>query len=81
MVNFYPKFCIRNRPEPRASQTSAHSLNATAVTIGKEMSDDEALGIVGLKSVMTIPLQANHVPHVRRSGHCTVTVCTEFVPL
>jgi uncharacterized OsmC-like protein len=39
-----------------------HEINVkgTTVTIGKEMSSDAPRRIVGLKSVMTIPLPANH---------------------
>jgi len=43
-----------------AAERHGIDLKGTSVTIGKEMSSDTPRRIVGLKSVMTIPLSADH---------------------
>ena len=43
-----------------AAERHGIDLKGTSVTIGKEMSSDTPRRIVGLKSVMTIPLPADH---------------------
>ena len=43
-----------------AAERHGVDLKGTTVTIGKEMSSDLPRRIVGLKSVMTIPLPADH---------------------
>jgi len=43
-----------------AAERHGVDLKGTTVTIGKEMSSDLPRRIIGLKSVMTIPLPANH---------------------
>jgi len=43
-----------------AAERHGVDLKGTMVTIGKEMSSDPPRRIVGLKSVMTIPLPADH---------------------
>ena len=43
-----------------AAERHGIDVKGTTVTIGKEMSSDTPRRIVGLKSVMTIPLSADH---------------------
>jgi len=43
-----------------AAERHGVDVKGTTVTIGKEMSSDSPRRIVGLKSVMTIPLPADH---------------------
>lgn len=43
-----------------AAERHGVDLKGTTVTIGKEMSSDAPRRIVGLKSVMTIPLPSDH---------------------